>query len=642
MGCAPGFGTLMLLRSADPDEYTGLKTWVVDALQQRVEAAETGMPAPDNAIMLNRIAFLRANPVPDEKRLLQLAQQIGLQDAELLAIVLCLAADNDASVARLVARAQDPIGGSQPLIGLVATILEFLGATPIGLATGVAAQAGLLKVGDERAALPERSLSIPPYVAGAMLEAVLYPPEVQPIFVAPIPMIAQTVQDLHLGAMWLNQPGTPKPLVVRTASQSEANAAVWHLSQKCKMQPVNIDVQSISANAGWLIASGCVPVFQIQSSPGERTPLPNVYPYVGPIILIASPDACVQSPLEIHTVVLDVPNEAQRMTLWQEHGFDAKTAKRAAQSYRQGAGRIADLATHVRKNKREQDCPKAELAWTQLTHAVQASQTPLDGLARKICATINRKDLVLPSSALADLDRIVARIASRNSLGDGLGAALVARYNPGVRILFTGESGTGKTLAAHWLSGQVGLPIYRVDQAALSSKWIGETEKNLATILDAAQHADVILFFDEADALFGARTDVGGANDRHANAQTNYLLQRIEDYEGVVVLATNNRDRFDPAFVRRLDSILTFPMPDAGARHQLWRAHLGAGHSLNDAQIAAIGMAVDLAGGHIRNIVLGAAVRAKAKNKRINLDDIIAATAEEFAKLGRPAPVIFS
>ncbi len=174
--------------------------------------------------------------------------------------------------------------------------------------------------------------------------------------------------------------------------------------------------------------------------------------------------------------------------------------------------------------------------------------------------------------------------------------------------------------------------------AALTSKWIGETEKNLSQLLDAAEQGDVVLFFDEADALFGGRTDVGDANDRHANAQTNYLLQRIEDFEGVALLATNSRDRFDPAFVRRLDTVLEFPLPDAAARRLLWDRHLGDEHAIAAARLDQVAAAVDLAGGHVRNVVLAAAARAKAEGRPIAACDLDAAIAEEYAKLGRTAP----
>src|SRR5207302_11471594 len=146
----------------------------------------------------------------------------------------------------------------------------------------------------------------------------------------------------------------------------------------------------------------------------------------------------------------------------------------------------------------------------------------------------------------------------------------VARYRPGVRALFLGPSGTGKTLAAGWLATQLGLPLFRVDLASITSKYIGETEKNLSQLLARAEHAEVVLLFDEADSLFGKRTDVKDSNDRFANAQTNYLLQRIETFDGIALLTSNSRSRFDAAFSRRLDLIIEFPMPGPEERRAAW------------------------------------------------------------------------
>ena len=262
----------------------------------------------------------------------------------------------------------------------------------------------------------------------------------------------------------------------------------------------------------------------------------------------------------------------------------------------------------------------------------------LDSLARRGVAEVNDDALVLPPGLRDSLNRLLRRARVRERLAQGLGPAVVARYRPGLRALLVGESGTGKTLAAHWLATRLGLPLYRIDLAALTSKWIGETEKNLSAILAAAEHADVLLFFDEADALFAARTDVGDANDRFANAQTNYLLQRIEEFDGIALLASNSRDRFDPAFVRRLDAILEFPMPEAPARRALWCAHLGDAHALDDTALDRLAISVDLAGGHIRNVVLAAAARAVAETRRIGWEDIAQAARDEYAKLGRPMP----
>jgi SpoVK/Ycf46/Vps4 family AAA+-type ATPase len=147
-----------------------------------------------------------------------------------------------------------------------------------------------------------------------------------------------------------------------------------------------------------------------------------------------------------------------------------------------------------------------------------------------------------------------------------------------------------------------------------------------------------LLFFDEADSLFGARTDVSDAHDRYANSQTNFLLQRIEEYEGVAILATNSRDRFDPAFVRRFDMVLEFPLPDAPARRRLWDCHLGEAHEISSSRLDRLAAAVDLTGGHVRNVVLAASARARAEGRMIVSTDLDAAIAEEYAKLGRTAP----
>jgi hypothetical protein len=623
--------------SSDVHEFQGLKALMVQLLSARIDAAEAQLPAVDGDIAAH-VALLRQTPLPSEMGLCRLAKALQLPDYEMLALALCVAAEEDPNIARMVARAQDPIGGSRPLIGLLATLLRQYGATPILLASGIAVQSGIAFLGDERAALPERSWIVPPHMAAALAAIISYPADVHPFAALPVAFHATAHTAIH-GAV-MSQTGQsettlhPSAIVIRTASSREAAAAALMLAQRIDRHPVAMDMAAIAGHAGWLMACAAVPVVRISAGPAERIHLPSCHPYQGPIIVLTHPDVQMDMGMAHQDIILSVPDVAERAQVWIAQGVGEEPAQKAAHAYRQSAGRIAELAEYMAQQSHQQK------DWSALAQAVQTSPSPLDGMARRLHARVSRADLVLPDAALADLDRLVARIGLRNGLADGLGPALVARYSPGVRALFTGESGTGKTLAAHWLSSQTGLPLYRVDQAALTSKWIGETEKNLAAILDAAQNADVMLFFDEADALFGARTDVSDANDRHANAQTNYLLQRIEDYEGVVILATNNRDRFDPAFVRRLDMIMAFPMPDPDARLRLWQVLLGTGHGLSHSEMVAMAMAIDLAGGHIRNIVLAAAVYAKGRDARILWPDIVAAAREEFAKLGRPAPAM--
>ncbi|MEZ4639672.1 MAG: ATP-binding protein [Caldilineaceae bacterium] len=219
---------------------------------------------------------------------------------------------------------------------------------------------------------------------------------------------------------------------------------------------------------------------------------------------------------------------------------------------------------------------------TDLRTAMRSGgESGLDALAQPLPEEIGDEALVAPPKLRDELELLWLRCRHRDRLAADLGISARARYAPGVRALFTGPSGTGKTLAASWLATRLGLPLYRVDLASVTSKYIGETEKNLAELLNRAERAGVILLFDEADSMFGKRTDIKDSHDRYANAQTNYLLQRIESFDGIALLTSNSRQRFDSAFARRLDAIIDFPLPGSDERCALWLAHLGDGHTLS-------------------------------------------------------------
>lgn len=613
----------------------GLQQFALDRLTAHCAAARDGLVPPTDPGWPDILGHMRSLPIDEDKPLAALAEQLALDDGELLTVALCLAADCQPHVARLLAQAQEPVGGSRPLVGLAATLFAAFGLTPQALVAGAAVRSGLLTLGNEAAALPERSLAVPLPVLTALCGAPVPPPPLAALAVGPTPLPPQVTARCVREARWLGE--ERRCLVLRGASRREGQAVAVALACEMGLLPVEAIPAAIADQVAWLTAARALPCVPLDLGPGEIAgPFPwQAFP--GPVVVLAGSDGSVDSGRLQREWSIPLPDEAERSALWQAGGLDSSSAELAASSYRQGAGRIAELAEQARN-----DSGSDQFGWPALRQAVRGHRSRLDSLARKLEAEVARDDLVLPSDALADLDLLLARILGRGSLADGLGSATSARYRPGVRALFTGESGTGKTLAAHWLAGQTGLPLYRVDQAALTSKWIGETEKNLSAVLDAAQHADVVLFFDEADALFGKRTEVSDANDRHANAQTNFLLQRIEEHEGVVILSTNSRDRFDPAFSRRLDLILPFPMPDVAARALLWRAHLGTGHCLSERNLGALASGVELAGGHIRNIVLGAAVRARRAQQPIAMADILAALNDECTKLGRVAPAIAS
>lgn len=566
----------------------------------------------------------------DGPRFDNLADHAGLGHGECLVLALLLAVEGDASVARLVAAIQTPVGGPRPLAGFLATLFAPEGITPLSLWSGPAARAGIFVWGDEPAPLPERSLSLPAWIAAALSGLEALPPGVTELTQPQVRLHNSALAlAVELGESLRGSVRSSALHVLRTSCPAEGEALALAALAELGRSPCELVEPGASALGAWLAIDGRCGVLHRRAGPGETIDLGAWDRLDAPLLLITGTDGQVASFRPRREWPVPMPSEGERAQLWHEWGLDQTAADQAAARLRQGAGRIAEIGRAL---------PETGAGLTELGAVMAAGGGRIDGLARRAQAIVKLGDIVLPPALEEGLARLRDRILLRNRLGEGLGPTIAARYRPGVRALFTGESGTGKTLAAHWLAGEAGLPCYRVDLAAMTSKWIGETEKNLSQLLDAAEQGDVLLFFDEADALFGARTDVGDANDRHANAQTNYLLQRIEEFDGVAVMATNSRDRFDPAFVRRLDTVLEFPLPDASARRLLWNRHLGHEHVISAERLDQLSAAVDLAGGHVRNVVLAAASRARSQSRAIGEDDLIAAIGEEYAKLGRSLP----
>ncbi|HEY6037671.1 MAG TPA: ATP-binding protein, partial [Kofleriaceae bacterium] len=206
----------------------------------------------------------------------------------------------------------------------------------------------------------------------------------------------------------------------------------------------------------------------------------------------------------------------------------------------------------------------------------------------------------------------------------------------GLTALFQGQPGTGKTLVAGVVARELGLDLYQVDLSKVMSKWIGETERNLSTIFDAAEDGQVVLLFDEADSLFSKRTEVRSSNDRYANLEVNYLLQRLDSFEGIAMLTTNSGGSIDPAFKRRLSFRLSFPFPDEDTREQLWRAHLPPELPTAGAfTLDALARKYQLSGGYIRNACLRAAFLAAQEESVLHQQHLERAVALEFAELGK-------
>jgi hypothetical protein len=260
----------------------------------------------------------------------------------------------------------------------------------------------------------------------------------------------------------------------------------------------------------------------------------------------------------------------------------------------------------------------------------------LERLARRIEPAVGFQDLVLPDDVLEQLRELTVRARHRELVLGRWGMAGASSRRRGLTALFAGASGTGKTMAAEVLASEMGLDLYVVDLASVVDKYVGETEKNLDRIFAEAESVNGVLLFDEADALFGKRSDVSDAHDRYANVEVAYLLQRMELFEGIAILATNLRSNLDEAFARRLDALVDFPEPEEEDRLRLWRRCLGTAAPREDGlDLEFLARAFRLSGGNIRNIVVAAAYAAAEGGVPISIGHLARATQREYRKLGR-------
>lgn len=338
---------------------------------------------------------------------------------------------------------------------------------------------------------------------------------------------------------------------------------------------------------------------------------------------------------------LPIPDVPIRARVWElalqgETSEAATWAAQLAAQFRLTPRQIR-AAVELARNRRRMESERPLITAGDLTAACrQLSNQKLSELGVKIEPHCGWDDLVLPADKIAHLQEICNQVRHRHKVFETWGFGKKLNRGKGLSALFTGPSGTGKTMAAEVLANELELDLYKVDLAGVVSKYIGETEKNLARIFSEAETSNAILFFDEADALFGKRTKLRDAHDRYANIETSYLLQKMEEYEGVVILATNLSENMDEAFTRRIRFIVEFPFPDEANRLRIWKAHLAAETPVApEVDFVRLAREFSLSGGNIRNIALSAAFLAAGDGGEISLRHILRGARREFEKLGR-------
>jgi hypothetical protein len=328
------------------------------------------------------------------------------------------------------------------------------------------------------------------------------------------------------------------------------------------------------------------------------------------------------------------PGPVQQKLLWSRALGDAApslngTLDDLSEQFRLSARMISSTGYLLRSRE---ETPQPDDLW----NACRSVARPrLDNLAQRIVPAATWDDLVLPELQKTMLRQLAAQVRHRMTVYETWGFAQKGRRGLGVSALFTGGSGTGKTMAAEVLASELRLDLYRVDLSAVISKYIGETEKNLKQVFDAAEEGGVLLLFDEADALFGKRSEVRDSHDRYANIEVGYLLQRIEAYQGLAILTTNLKSSLDTAFQRRLRFTVAFPFPDAALREAIWRKVFPDAtpqENLDHRKLAQL----NVTGGHIRNVALNAAFLAAEAGTPVQMGHLVEATKLEMVKIERP------
>lgn len=421
-----------------------------------------------------------------------------------------------------------------------------------------------------------------------------------------VALAATRALGMHLYRLWSG--GLP------TASEVDGFARLWERETLLSTVALYVDVKDCSRE-------------------DAVAPIGRLLELCGGLIFLDSRDAWQQ--VERGTLSYDVakPTRREQQALWDAslRGLAGDTPASLAGEFNFDARTIQHVAADVQRSL--DDC--GQPAITPWRSALSHARPALDLLAERLDPKAHWDDIALLESEASLIRQIADQARLRSTVYDEWGFRDRMSRGLGITALFSGPSGSGKTMAAEVLANDLDLLLYRIDLSAVVSKYIGETAKNLRKLFDAAERGGVLLFFDEADALFGKRSEVKDSHDRHANIEINYLLQRIETFEGVAILATNMKSALDDAFVRRLRFIVDFKFPGDAERRTIWQRAFPSLVPLERIDYDKLSK-LNITGGSIRNISLNAAFLASAANTPVTMRLVLQAARDEFRKLEKP------
>ncbi len=658
---------------AGQDEYRGLyiSDEEVDQLlglgprlqgPEAVESYETALS--EERAALARLTQSAGGPLGDLIRLAQLdAFDVGC-------VLLGLALEADSRMERLYAYVQDDVTKRRPRVEIAIRLLAERAdrdAVRRGFAAGAPLRRMLLvnlynEPGQPFTPLPSQTLGLNPRIAGFLL-GLSSPDEALRGFAqlheggqtaVPLPFTPRLVAQIDQLASLPPTRLTPPVLYFNGRHAADFRQAALRLIGSTALRLLAVDLPGLAAAQG-IEAALTLAEREAALQPAALL-LQDLHKlkaedvawlrqrlqtnHLAPLTILCSDGGFNWPGLMIN---LPAPDFDARRALWGHRlgdlaaGLAPEVIEALAEKFSLSTGQIADAVTAARAAAmwRSPDAPLVTA--DDLYSAARTQSTPiLNSLARKIVPHYYWDDIVLPSDTVQQLREIALQMEHRHLVFQTWGFARRLALGKGLMSLFAGSSGTGKTMAADIIANALGLDLYKIDLSGVVSKYIGETEKNLNHIFAEAESANAILFFDEADALFGKRSEVKDAHDRYANIETAYLLQKMEEYSGAVILATNLKMNLDDAFVRRMQFVIDFPMPEEEDRRRIWRVALPPELPLGpDVDLDYLARKFKITGGHIRNIAVASAFLAAADGRRVTMAHMLQATKREYQKIGR-------
>jgi hypothetical protein len=616
-----------------------------------VSLSPVAEPAHDSRLASLEEEARRAETAGTLSRLQSLAQRAGLDEPDVELLMVALLPDLDSRFERLYGYLNDDVTRRRATIGLgleLCGVSAWSGASRSRVSSDAALiSSGLILVEEPDRPFLSRSLRVPDRVAAYLLGDDRPDPVVTPLLrpsvLAPGDSVAAALGAVLAGGVRLvylqERPGGSGPTVAATGLAAAGLAALSidldHLNPGTELEAVVkvIGREALLSSAG--VVAGPIDAI-LDRAPNSIRAFASL---PGPVLLHGratwEPAWSRVVPLVVNTLA---GSSAERRTQWENAlGAEAPAGLAEADVTTQFLLSAEQVTRAVEASRLQARLAGTVVTLEHLRAGARAQNgAGLERLARRIQPSVGWPDLVLAPATAEALRELAARARRRELVLDTWRMRPGGGRGRGITVLFAGDSGTGKTMSAEVVAGDLGLDLYAVNLATVVDKYVGETEKNLERIFAEADGVNAVLLFDEADALFGKRSEVRDANDRYANIEVGYLLQRMETFDGLAVLATNLRANVDDAFVRRLDMIIDFPSPEAELRRMLWDRCLAPDVPRGqDLDLDFCAEAFELSGGNIRSIALTASYLAADSNRPVAMADLIRAVYREYRKLGR-------